>query len=132
MKRLTEQDIAEINDSKEIDSWYSGIFKEPFGVPNTEKRLLVYSRYESGGVSGGSCWDSSNPQPYTSERPKNHMKILDLVLEKLCPNITYLDYKKISELIVNSEISEYEYYGNSTDWVIEYIPLDELYKHFNL
>lgn len=131
MKRLTEEDIKEINNSGKIDSWYSGIWEEPFGVPNDEKRLLIYSRYESGGYSGGSCW-GNEARAYSKTMPKNHMKILDLVLEKVCPNLTYLEYKSISRLIQSNEKTEYEYYGNSTNFIVEYLPLDDLYKHLGI
>jgi hypothetical protein len=131
MKRLTEEDIVEINNSKGIDHWLSGIFKEPFGVPNEEKRLLVYSRYETGGYSCGNCWGDS-AEPYVNEKPDNHFKVLDLVLEKIAPTITYLEYKKITELIHSNTQTDWEYYGNSTDWAIEYIVLEELYEHFNI
>ena len=52
-------------------------------------------------------------------------------LEQLIPNITYLQYKKISNLIHESEDSEKEYYGNRTDWKIIYIILSDLINFLN-
>jgi hypothetical protein len=103
------------------------VFFEPYGIPVGIKEKVIYGRYETGGYRGGSCWDNSNPQPYYEEPPKDRMKVLDLVLAELCPNITYLQFKKIEEIIHDNFKSEWEYYGNSTDWKIEYIKLSDLY-----
>ena len=65
MEKLTEQQIKKINESLK-DSWNQGIYKEPYGVEH-EKDYVIYQRHERGGVSGGSCWDSSNPQPYYND-----------------------------------------------------------------
>lgn len=115
--------IKEIN---EKCPYNQGIFKEPYGIPVHIKEPVIYCRYETGGYSGGSCWDDSNPQPYIEDAPKDRFKVLDLVLEVLFPDIKYLQYKQIEELIHDNEEPEYEYYGNSTDWKCEYIILSEL------
>jgi len=57
--------------------------------------------------------------------------VLDLTLEKLMPNITYLKYKQILKLIHTNEETDYEYYGNSTEWKVEYIILSELENFLN-
>ena len=103
-----------------------GIFKQPNGIPVSVKEHVVYCRYETGGYSGGSCWDDSDPQPYVEDVPKDRFKVLDIVLEELFPDIKYLQYKQIEELIKDNEDTEMEYYGNSTDWKCEYIVLSEL------
>lgn len=105
-----------------------GIFLQPYGIPDDIKELVIYSSYESGGVSGGSCWDSSNPQPYTEERPKDHMEVLDIVLKTVAPDISYLQYREIEKLIHDNRKSEWEYYGNRTDHEIQYILLSDLEK----
>lgn len=112
------------------DSYNSnqGVYFQPTGVPVRIKELVIYTRYEVGGYSGGSCWDSSDPRPYTTEPPKDKFKVLDLVLKELMPNITYLQFKEIDSLIHSEEESENEYYGNCTDYKVEYIVLSELCK----
>ena len=82
-------------------------------------------RYTTGGVSGGSCWDNSNPQPYTEDTIPS-FDVLDIFLKEVYPTISYLDYKKIASLIHTNEESDYEYYGNCTDYKIEYIILSDL------
>ena len=115
--------IKEIN---EKCPYNQGIFKEPYAIPVHIKEPVIYCRYETGGYSGGSCWDDSNPEYYSEDVPKDRFKVLDLVLEVLFPDIKYLQYKQIEELIHDNEETEYEYYGNSTDWKCEYIILSEL------
>ncbi len=123
--QLTEEQIKEINKKCPYNQ---GIFFEPYGIPLGIKEKVIYTRYETGGYSGGSCWDDSDPQPYYSNPPEDKFKVLDLVLEILKPGISYLDYKKIDSIIHDNSETEYEYYGNSTNWHIDYIKLSDLYK----
>lgn len=124
---MTKEEINEIN-AKCPDN--QGIFVQPTMIPVDVKGLVIYCRTETGGISGGSCWDSSNPQPYT-ERQTDRFKALDFVLEKLKPEITYFQYKQIEKLVKNNEETERDYYGNSTDWLVEYIVLSELEAFLN-
>lgn len=122
---LTEKQIKKINDTCPYNQ---GVFMEPYGIPVGIKELVVYCRWESGGISGGNCLGDDELQEYNNEPPSDRMKVLDLVLKELKPNISYLEYKMISGLIHSNQETEYEYYGNSTDWQVEYIKLSELYK----
>ena len=122
---LTKEQIEKIN--KECP-YEQGIFTEPYGIPNHIKEPVIYCKWESGGVSGGSCWDSSDPRDYTSDAPKDKMKVLDITLKELKPNLTFLEFRMIEGLIQNSQETEWEYYGNCTNWVIEYIKLSDLYE----
>ncbi len=123
--KLTNEIIAKINNECPYDQ---GVFREPYGIPVHIKEYVIYGRYVSGGYSGGSCWDDSDPRPYSEEPPKDRMKVLDIVLKELRPNVTLLEYRMLSGLIHNNSETEHEYYGNSTDWTIEYIILSELYE----
>lgn len=126
--KLTQEQIDRINKAAPND-WQSneqGIFTQPFGIPVHIKEPVVYCRYENGGFRGGSCWDDSDPQPYEASAPKDKMKVLDLALKELKPDITFLQFREIENLIHTNEETEYEYYGNSTDYKIEYIILSEL------
>jgi len=122
---ITPELIKKIN--KECP-YGQGIFKEPYGIPVSVKGLVVYTRYGTGGYSGGSCWDDSDPQPYYESEPKEKFKVLDLLLEEIFPKISYMQYKKIESIVRTNEETEWEYYGNSTDWKIEFIELDKLLK----
>lgn len=123
--RLTDKDIAEIN--SQVDQCNEGIFIQPNDIPIHIKEHVIYTRWETGGVSGGSCWSSSNPQSYENkDKPK--FSVLDLVLKKIQPEITYLKYKEVEKLIKVESRTKHEYYGNCTDYEVEYIILSELYK----
>lgn len=113
--KLTNEEIKEINNSIS-DSWNQGIFTEPNWIPNNVKEPVIYMRWSPGGISGGSCWDDSDPQPYYNEDIKPRFEALDKVLMKLCPNISYLQYKDIEALIKRNSDTEWEYYGNCTEW----------------
>ena len=124
---LTKEQIESINKESPMD-WQTneqGVFIEPSGIPNEVKELVIYMRWQTGGVSGGSCWDDSDPQPYTTGSEPS-FKVLDLVLKELYPNVSYLMFKGIEDLINNSETSDWEYYGNCMDFNIKYIVLSEL------
>jgi hypothetical protein len=119
---MTQKQIEQINSECPYEQ---GIFVEPFGIPTHIKEPVLYMRFEIGGVSGGSCWDSSNPQSYTvSEKPE--FVVLDKTLKLLKPNISYLDYKKIDEYVIKDYNTDYEYYGNYTNYEIWYLKLSDL------
>lgn len=125
---LTKEQIVKINKLSPME-WQKneqGVFIEPWGIPNHIKEPVIYMRWETGGVSGGSCWESSNPQSYTSNKGKPKFECVDLVLKELFPNISFLQFREIEKLIQSSQKTEWEYYGNSTDFEIEFIVLSEL------
>ncbi len=125
---LTKSDIEEIN--KLCPDSEQGIYTEPYGIPVHIKEPVIYMRYEVGGVGGGSCWNDSNSEPYTKdERPS--FKVLDLTLKRLCPNLTFLQFREVEELIHTNEESDYEYYGNSTDYEIKYVIISEIINLLN-
>ena len=131
MKRLSEEQIKDINKlaPNEWQENEQGIFKQPYGIPVHVKEPVIYCRYETGGYSGGSCWDDSDPRPYSKDTPKDKMKVLDLVLKEIKPDITFLQFREIEKLIKTNSETEYEYYGNCTDFEIEYIILSELHAY---
>lgn len=103
---ISVEEILEINDKCPFNQ---GIFLKPYGISTNIKEYVIYCRY-------------------TNDVPKNKMKVLDIVLMKLCPNISYLQYRQIEQLINYNECLEPEYYGNSTIWKIEFIKLFDLYE----
>lgn len=124
---MTKEEIKEINDKCPSNQ---GIFVEPSMIPVHIKEPVIYSRYCVGGYGGGNCYDD-DAEPYTEEPPKDRFKVLELVLEKLKPSITFFQYKKIEGMIHDNEETDNQYYGNSTDWKVEYIILSELEAFLN-
>lgn len=96
--------------------------------------FFFYNEGDVGGISGGSCWDSSVTRPYTNpegarEAIKGFDKDFDAIIAKICPNITFLQYKDIYNSVVKTfERTENEYYGNSTDYLCVYCEVKELYN----
>lgn len=92
----------------------------------------IYVQNETGGVSGGSCWDSSNPHPYTNTNPKEDFIELDVILEMFNSNISFIQYKNLKRSVVHTvQYTSYEYYGNHTDYEVEYVILKELYDYLS-
>ena len=126
---LTKEQIEEINSKV---PYGQGIFKEPYGIPNHIKELVIYTKWTSGGRPG-SCWDDEDTinEDYTQDRPNDAFKVLDLVLQILKPNITFLQYKEIQNLVDSNTETDYGYYGDYTEDTIEWIVLSDLYKLLN-
>ena len=118
---MTEEEIQKL--IEKVNS------KAPFGqgiyiYPRiNESEYVIYSKYETGGYSGGSCWNDDSPEPYyVDERP--NFDILEILLNELLPKNRISSYKEMFEkLIKTHDFTDYEYYGNSTDYNLEYIPL---------
>ena len=123
---LTQEQITEIN--KECP-YGQGVFREPFGIPNHIKGLVIYTKWESGGKPG-SCWDDENTEneEYRNERPDDSFVVLDKVLKILKPNVSYLEFKEIERLKDSNYEMDYGYYGDYTEDAIEWIVLDDLIK----
>lgn len=95
---------------------------------------MIGIQWSTGGVSGGSCWDTGDDDPHyhTSGEPEEELTQLDTILEHFSPNISFLQYKKLcQELIERGEHRENEYYGNYTDYAHKFIRLRRLYSYLN-
>jgi hypothetical protein len=123
---LTQEQIEAINNEC---PYGQGIFREPFGIPNNIKELVVYTKWQSGG-RGGSCWDDENTvnEHYDSDRPSDAFKVLDITLKVLRPNITLLEYKMLEGLKDSNTETDYGYYGDYTEDTIEWIKLSDLHE----
>ena len=73
------------------------------------------------GGAYGNCWNDSM-SPVSAENPVD-FTALDKLLEEICPNITFLHYKKITKECVETESSyEADYYGGGchyANWVCD-------------
>ena len=89
--------------------------------------IILLKTWETGGVSGGSCWESSNPKPYYNSATEPDWYTLDKILEEFCPSISYLQYKKLAAKEKHKTYTEYEYYGNNTEYEVKYLYLQDIY-----
>lgn len=85
------------------------------------------NRWCTGGACGN-CWDESM-SPVSADDPEN-FTTLDNLLEEICPNISFLHYKKITKECVETEHTyEADYYGGGchyNNWVCDLKKLYEL------
>lgn len=110
------------------DLWVSWVNPDPRSQvsysSSREKEPYISYSWVTGGVTGGSCWGGTH-SPRGAD-PEPEFIVLDDLLEKICPSITYLQYKKIVQLMEVSEDYESEYYGNSTCYTIKKLYLIDL------
>ena len=98
------------------------------------KDFFFYGKGDIGGVfPGGSCWESSDPQPYsrpegTDEAYQEFDKQFDAVCMSVCPDISFMKYKSLrNEVVEKLTETNYEYYGNSTEYLVVYCEIKKLY-----
>lgn len=91
----------------------------PWGArPEGEPGAFIRAA-ECGGVSGGSCWDSSNPQAYHTEITDPGLgSVLDSFLEANFPQLSFLAYRQLMKEVKVSSYSDRGYYGNRTDYTV--------------
>lgn len=80
-----------------------------------------------GGVGGGNCWTDDGHYDLAAD-PEPDLEVLDKILERAAPNITYLQYKKLSKMIKTEDYSQNEYYGNYTNYRKKYISVDDIWN----
>ena len=91
--------------------------------------LSVY--WKTGGMSGGSCWDTGEPKLYAERGdPPEELKELDTLLESIRPEISFLQYKLLTSSLVDVEYwTQDEYYGNSTSYMSKALSLPKLHAY---
>lgn len=101
----------------------------PWGAKPDGEPLSFVRAAECGGVSGGSCWDSSNPQAYHTEIADPGLgSVLDKFLEAHFPKLTFLDYRKLMRAVQVSSYSDRGYYGNRTDYTVWSLSFDDVWE----
>lgn len=98
---------------------------------NGEDPHLVVS-WETGGASGGSCWNDDSPKLYSTGHAPLELTGLDVVLEGLKPNIGFLQYKRlVRALVVSASVrTDSDCYGNYTNTTVVQASLKSLYEYF--
>jgi len=97
-------------------------------IDSSRYPISVY--WSTGGQTGGSCWDEG-PHEYHSYSgdPEPEFKALDIILEELCPNIKFLQYKNIyNQVVKTTTVEDGDHYGNMSNYGIKYCYLEELYN----
>ena len=130
---MTKQDfilsVKKITNLKEFyaldDSGYPH-----YSAPGPKDSLYIH--WTTGGVGGGSCWDTGDDDPHYSRdsEPEPAFEELDQILEVMCPKIGFLEYKALCREVVKSgEHHQNDYYGNYTDYATKYFKVEDLYDY---
>lgn len=104
--------------------------KEREKINKQEYEPALYFSCYVGGVKGGSCWDdgSQDNHHYSSSNETLKYDELDSILQDICPNITFLAYKRIESLMSDIDTwTEGEYYGNTSEYQYQTLSLKKLY-----
>ena len=101
-------------------------FRDPWEM----KPALVHA-WHVGGTRGGSCWDEgeSRHEGYTTGEPEPEWDDLIKILDRFCPDISYLRFRGIMAKCGTDTYEQNEYYGNSSTYSIRYLYLRDLYDH---
>lgn len=86
----------------------------------------IIQKHITGGAEGGNCWGDEAKQFTNTKAPQGFIP-LDRILTAVKPEISFLKYKEIEELIVVDSGSEYEYYGNHTNYDTYTLDIEKLY-----
>lgn len=87
--------------------------------------------WTTGGMTGGSCYDKGEDVRYPVEAEEEpEFEALDRALEALCPQITFLQYKKLVKTVVSrDETFENAYYGNYYNKMTKSVDLNVLEQY---
>lgn len=89
--------------------------------------IIVLKVIEIGGISGGSCWDNSNPQRYDKNEIDYQINLFKQ-LELMNISVSHSQVIEIEEKIRKNTYTDYEYYGNNTDYEYHYMLIIELWN----
>lgn len=110
-----------------IDSATWNIDKKMRYVQKQEEIECIYKEWRVGGMTGGSCWGTHADQSVSADDEPDYNG-LDALLEEVCPNLTFLQYRKISALEEVLEYTVSEYYGNYYEYKRAVISVRALYE----
>lgn len=94
-----------------------------------EDGKLKGQRWSAGGAYG-SCWHDGL-SPVSADEPRNFDE-LDELLQEICPNITFLHYKKLQKECVSMDTyHEHDYYGGGITYNFWVCDLKKMYSLLN-
>jgi hypothetical protein len=103
-------------------------------IPNGKALYCIYSKAFIGGMSGGNCWDTTEPTYRSNDG--GHKKVrktfdeeFDAIMQELAPNISFLKYKTLYNAVTEEyTFTENEYYGNTSEFLVMFVELKKLYE----
>lgn len=121
----------ELDDFKKmVHDLTKGEYAERVKIEGTRKVRMetnqISIKWVIGGMTGGNCWGDHADQAVNAEDEPD-FEALNQILEHVCPNISYLMYRKLEKLIETDHETDHEYYGNYRDYAIRKISLEKLH-----
>lgn len=97
---------------------------------STEPAEEIEIYWCTGGQSGGSCWGGEH-YPVSGD-PEPEFEDLDQILEAVCPGISFLQYKRLCQEVIEFEEDAKghggsDYYGNYRTYSAKKVNLRKLY-----
>ncbi len=95
---------------------------------------IIYVKWFSGGVGGGSCWDNGTDHHYPVHGEQEvELTELDTLLDQVCPDITLKQYRLLMNgaspaLVEYGEWEQNEYYGNYSCYKYKKVSLRRLFE----
>lgn len=108
---------------------YEGLFKplrNEYWSKKLGKDIMTSERWSTGGT-WGDCW--GNEGTIGPDKAPDSFKEFDGLLEKYCPEVTFLKYKNIySKCVTVEEDREHDYYGGTEYFNLYCCDLEKLYE----
>lgn len=122
-----------------LDKLKLGIDNPSYKSIKTKVDVIITSWICIGGYSGGNCWDDTIATYHRYDDAEIPKIDVEGFLKKEYPKISFLYYvdllEELSGMLIKEERSDYEYYGNTSDYKANAILLpdlvDLLYKYLN-
>jgi hypothetical protein len=87
---------------------------------------FIEAEWVSGGITGNSCYGRS-PRAVESNEPEE-LKRLEAILTLLCPQITYLQFRKIEDKVeIGTRSDGGDFYGNYYEYTYKVLKMKDLY-----
>ena len=125
MKHLTLKEAEELHP----------YFYDKYSGMDVQENSFIRS-CTTGGSSGGGCWEGMESSSYTTGNEVTNFEYegLDEFIEKVIPEITFIQYKRFLKGIKTSGVqygSINEYYGNGRNIEYEAIALKTVVNYLN-
>lgn len=102
------------------------VFADKYNIELNDTLKMKSASWCLGG-SYQNCWGTGGS--VSSEDQPTSYEDFDLLLEKICPNITFLQYKKLYNSCIEIETyNEHDYYGGSTEHAYFECDIEKLYN----
>lgn len=128
LSQIQEQVLVPARYPWDGDKWEN--YLSYYHDKESKHRTVLYVEWSTGGASGGSCWNDDPAESYWSSSSPEELTLLDSILERFCPNMSFLQYRKLTNTVCKSGTrTENEYYGNYTNYAFRMVILEDLWNY---